>query len=149
VFALGLMLVVLGAALAAAEAHVQSSGLLGVPAVVALTAGVVLVVTSATSAVVVALCAGLVVAVASAASLWLMLRKGLATRRLRASNTLVGRVGVVRSSDMVFVDGALWKARPWPVDEQPALTRGQHVVVEDVNGLTLTVRPAEEWEVAP
>lgn len=148
-FALGLMLVVLGAALAAAEAHVQSYGLLGVPAVAALAVGVMLIVTSATSAVVIALCAGFVVAAASASSLWVMLRKGLETRRLRASNTLVGRVGVARSSDMVFVDGALWKARLWQVDDQHPLTRGEPVVVENVNGLTLTVRPAEEWEAAP
>ena len=35
----------------------------------------------------------------------------------------------------------------WELEGEPPLTRGQPVVVEHVNGLTLTVRPAEEWEV--
>jgi membrane-bound serine protease (ClpP class) len=46
----------------------------------------------------------------------------------------------------VFVDGALWRARPsWP-DSDDQLTPGDAVVVERVNGLTLAVRRAEEWE---
>ena len=48
----------------------------------------------------------------------------------------------------VFLDGALWRARPWAGDEA-ALERGDPIVVERVDGLTLTVRRAEEWEVAP
>jgi membrane protein implicated in regulation of membrane protease activity len=34
-------------------------------------------------------------------------------------------------------------------DEQPNLAEGERVVVERVNGLTLAVRRAEEWEVIP
>ena len=49
----------------------------------------------------------------------------------------------------MFVDGALWRARSWGLEGEPPLARGLPVVVENVNGLTLTVRPAEEWEVAP
>ena len=46
----------------------------------------------------------------------------------------------------VFVDGALWRARPsWPDSDEP-LTAGRRVVVEGVSGLTLAVRRAEEWE---
>jgi membrane protein implicated in regulation of membrane protease activity len=75
-------------------------------------------------------------------------RKALATRRLRASNSLVGRIGVARAPDCVFVDGALWRARQWDLEGEPPLQRGDAVVVENVNGLTLTVRAAEEWEVA-
>ena len=77
------------------------------------------------------------------------MRKALATRRLRASNSLIGRVGVARGEDSVFVDGALWRARSWGLEGDPPLARGLPIVVENVNGLTLTVRPAEEWEVAP
>jgi membrane protein implicated in regulation of membrane protease activity len=43
----------------------------------------------------------------------------------------------------------LWRARVWDIEEEPALKPGDAVVVEYVNGLTLTVRHAEEWEVAP
>ncbi len=49
----------------------------------------------------------------------------------------------------MFVDGALWRARLWELEDEPPLSRGDPIVVERVNGLTLTVRPAEEWEVAP
>ena len=149
-FALGLSLVLAGAALAAAEAHVPSHGLLGSGAVLALATGVALL------------------AVRrrldharrrlrrrrrwgspARSLLALIVRKALATRRLRASNSLIGRVGVARGEDSVFVDGALWRARSWGLEGDPPLARGLPIVVENVNGLTLTVRPAEEWEVAP
>jgi membrane-bound serine protease (ClpP class) len=133
-FALGLLLVLLGAILVAAEAHVPSHGALGSGAVVALAVGVAL----------------LAVAGAGGASLSVMVRKALGTRRLRERNSLVGRMGVARGADSVFVDGALWRARQWDLEQDEApLVPGVPVVVEHVNGLTLTVRPAEEWEVAP
>ena len=147
-FTLGLLLVLAGAALAAAEAHVPSYGLLGSGAVVALATGVALLLSAAGSATLVAVFGGLAVAVAGGACLWVLVRKALGTRRLAASNSLIGRVGVARAQDSVFVDGALWRARPWGLEGDPPLTRGMPVVVENVNGLTLTVRPAEEWEVA-
>ena len=46
----------------------------------------------------------------------------------------------------VFIDGALWRARPCLEDD---LVVGDPVVVERVNGLVLSVRRAEEWEVDP
>ena len=45
----------------------------------------------------------------------------------------------------VFVDGALWRARP-SVLEEAELSEGDSVVVERVTGLTLAVRRAEDWE---
>jgi membrane-bound ClpP family serine protease len=149
VFALGLVLVLLGATLVAAEAHVPSHGVLGSGAVLALAAGVALLVSAAGSAMLVALAAGLAVAAAGALWVLVLVRKALATRRLAARNTLVGRLGVARGADYVFVDGALWRARLWDLEGEQPLARGDPVVVEHVNGLTLTVRPAEKWEVAP
>ena len=148
-FALGLLLVLVGAALAAAEAHVPSYGALGSGAVVALAAGVAMLVSAAGSTAIVAIIAGLVVATAGGIALWQIVRKALGIRRLGTSNTLIGRVGVARGEDSVFVDGGLWQARSWGLEGDPPLVRGLPVVVENVNGLTLTVRPAEEWEVAP
>jgi membrane-bound serine protease (ClpP class) len=149
VFTLGLLLVVLGAALAAAEAHVPSYGALGTGAVVALAAGVALLLSAAGSAALVAAFGALAVALVGAVWIWVLARKALATRRIRISNSLVGRVGVARAPDCVFVDGALWRARLWELESEQELARGDPVVVEHVNGLTLTVRPAERWEVAP
>jgi membrane protein implicated in regulation of membrane protease activity len=84
-------------------------------------------------------------------------RKSLAVRRRRVlggSEGLIGRVGVVRHAVApegdVFVSGELWHARQCLTeDDEPALAEGEKVVVERVNGLTLTVRRAEEWEVLP
>jgi membrane-bound ClpP family serine protease len=149
VLALGLLLVLVGAALAAAEAHVPSHGALGCGAVIALATGVALLMSAAGSAALAAILVGLAVAAAGGVALWLVVRKGLATRRLKATNTLIGRVGVARGEDSVFVDGALWRARAWGLEGDAPLERGLPVVVENVSGLTLTVRPAEEWEVAP
>lgn len=143
---LGLLLLILGAALAVAEAHVPSFGALGTGAIVALATGVALVLSAAGSAVLVAIFAGLGVAAVGGGAVWVMARKALATRRIQASNSLVGRMGVARGDDCVFVDGALWRARLWELEDSPRLNRGDPVVVEHVHGLTLTVRPAEEWE---
>jgi membrane-bound ClpP family serine protease len=149
VFALGLLLVLLGAALVAAEAHVPSHGVLGSGAVVALAVGLALLLSAAGSAALVAVFAALGVAAAGGAWIWVLVRKALAIRRIRASNSLVGRVGIARAEDCVFVDGALWRARQWGLEDEAPLHRGDPVVVEHINGLTLTVRPAEEWEVTP
>src|SRR3954447_18120098 len=145
----GLLLVLVGAALAAAEAHVPSHGVLGSGAVLALAVGVALLMSAAGSAALAAILVGLAVAAAGGGAISIMVRKALATRRLRTTNTLIGRVGVARGSDCVFVDGGLWRARSWGLQGDPPLERGLPVVVEGVTGLTLTVRPAEEWEVAP
>jgi membrane-bound ClpP family serine protease len=148
----GVALVVLGAALLVAEAHVPS-GLLGAGGGTALAGGAALSLSGLGGG------AGVVVAAVFGAvlisGLWLALatRKGLQTRRLRAAagrEALSGRMGVVRSWEgtcgQVFVDGALWQARPsWPDDEEE-LAPGDAVVVERMTGLTLGVRRAERWE---
>jgi membrane-bound ClpP family serine protease len=146
VFTLGLLLVLLGAALAATEAHVVSHGVIGSGAVIALATGVALLVSAAGSAAVVAIICGLIVAAAGGAALYAMILKALSVRRMRASNSLIGRIGVAKTADCVFVDGALWRARSWGLEDDKPLSDGLPVVVENVNGLTLTVRPAEEWE---
>jgi membrane-bound serine protease (ClpP class) len=150
---IGVALVIVGAALLVAEAHVPA-GILGVAGGVALAGGTALAIAGAGAALAVVLAgtlAGLAVA-----GLWLGVatRKAFATRRLRPGSgreALSGRTGVVRSWDQdggqVFVDGALWRARTsWADEEAAELGAGDPVVVERVNGLTLAVRPAEEWE---
>ena len=148
----GVALVIVGAALLVAEAHVPG-GVLGVFGGVALATGLALAVAGAGAGI--ALVIASVLAAGAVTGLWLAVatRKALATRRLRISSgseALSGRCGVVRTWDagagQVFVDGALWRARnSWP-DEEPELGVGDTVVVERVNGLTLGVRRAEEWE---
>jgi membrane-bound ClpP family serine protease len=149
---LGIVLMLMGAALAAAEAHVQFHGLLGAAAAVAAGSGLALVVAGAGAGIAVALAVGLCLALFAAGYALLVLRKGLAATRSRVRSGpegLIGRVGEARSGGQVFLDGALWRARTWSGDAEPALERGEPIVVERVDGLTLTVRRAEEWEVAP
>jgi membrane-bound serine protease (ClpP class) len=148
----GVALVVVGAALLVAEAHVPG-GVLGATGGVTLALGAALAIagTGGGAAVVI----GVVLGALAASGLWLAIatRKALEARRLRSASgreALAGRCGVVRrwenGDGQVFVDGALWRARPsWP-DSEDQLSAGDAVVVERVSGLTLGVRRAEEWE---
>jgi membrane-bound serine protease (ClpP class) len=148
----GVALVVVGVALLVAEAHVPG-GVLGVTGGVALAGGAALALAGAGGGV--AVVVGVVLGTMAVTGLWLALaaRKALEARRLRSASgreALAGRCGVVRSwqngDGQVFVDGALWRARPsWP-DSDDELAAGDTVVVERVTGLTLGVRRAEEWE---
>jgi membrane-bound ClpP family serine protease len=150
--ALGLILLLIGAALVAAEAHLPSHGALGTAAVVSLALGVALLVSGAGAAAVIAILAALAVALAGGVWMTLLVRQVVGARRLPPPRDgLVGRVGIVRAAPeplgQVFVDGALWRARTWRLDEdERPLHPGDACVVEHVDGLTLTVRPAEEWE---
>jgi membrane-bound ClpP family serine protease len=148
----GVALLLVGAALLVAEAHVPA-GILGVLGGVALVGGMALAIAGAGAGLAIVV-AGMV-AGGAVASLWLAIatRKAMATRRLRVSSgreALSGRMGVVRSWDagggQVLVDGALWRARKSLMDDDGELGVGDSVVVERVSGLTLAVRRAEEWE---
>ena len=128
-------------------------GVLGVTGGVVLAGGAALALAGAGGGAAVVI--GAVLGALAATGLWLAFatRKALDTRRLRLASgreALAGRCGVVRrwqnGDGQVFVDGALWRARPsWP-DSDEQLTAGDAVVVERVSGLTLAVRRAEEWE---
>jgi membrane-bound ClpP family serine protease len=147
---LGLVLLLVGAALAVAEAHVPSFGALGAGAVVAVAAGAALLIAGAGLGLTFALATGLAAGGVGAGYLWIVGRKTRATRHARVRSGpegLIGRIGEARAEGQVFLDGALWRARPWSPDEEAVLERGDPIVVERVDGLTLTVRRAEDWEV--
>src|SRR5256714_3557739 len=151
--AIGIALVLAGAALLVAEAHVPA-GVLGVAGGLALATGAALSIAAAGGGLAIVL--PVTVGAGAIAGLWLAVatRKALATqaRGARAGReALSGRLGVVRtwseSGGQVLVDGALWRARPSWTDGDDALGEGDPVVVERVSGLTLSVRKAEDWEV--
>jgi membrane-bound serine protease (ClpP class) len=153
---LGLALVGVSLALVVAEAHVSSGGVIGAAASAAAVGGIVLLLLAAGAGAAVVLLVALVAGVA-ASSLLLLARHRL-VRYVRARprtgrEALVGHVGVVRSGGaseaQVFLDGALWRAEPSPIHDGAKLQEGDRVVVERVNGLTLRVRRAEEWELNP
>jgi membrane-bound ClpP family serine protease len=154
--ALIIALMITGAALLVAEAHVVSYGLLGVAGVAALVTGGVLAVEAAGGSVVLALAMAVPVAGGLLALMYVAGRKSLEVGRRRphgGATGLIGRVGVVRRAlspvGAVLVDGELWRARRSWADDEPAPGEGEYVVVEQLDGLTLSVRRAEEWEVMP
>jgi membrane-bound ClpP family serine protease len=152
-------LILTGAGLLVVEAHVATYGVLGAVGVLSLVLAAVLAVDEAGGGVVAALAVAIPVAVVLGGLVVVATRKGLAVRRqkvLGGSEGLIGRVGVVRNAcapeGEVFVSGELWHARRSVLhddDEEPDLREGERVVVERVQGLTLGVRRAEEWEVVP
>jgi len=149
---LGIGLLVAGTALLILEAHVTSYGILGVAGLVAMVVGTAVAIDAAGGGLVLVLAAALTLGLAGGAVLLAFARRVATAARSRArtgAEALVGRVGVVRAAPaplgQVFVDGALWRARASLEDGEP-LHAGDSVVVERVNGLTLGVRRAEEWE---
>src|SRR3954465_10343140 len=148
---IGLLLLLVGAVLVAAEAHMPSHGVLGTAAVVSLALGGGLALSGAGAAPLTALAGAVAVGLVGACWVLVLVRKVMAARRMRVRDSLVGHVGIVRAAPAPlgqgFVDGALWRARVWGLDEdEKPLARGDACVVERVEGLTLTVRPAEKWE---
>jgi membrane-bound ClpP family serine protease len=150
---LGFLLLGAGAGLLIAEAHLPSFGALGLAGVVALVAGAAIAVDGAGGGTALIVAVVVIVALAALALLALIARATLTVGRGRPKTGvegLVGHVGVIRTAPaplgQVFVDGALWRARPCMEDE---LSVGDPVVVERVQGLVLSVRRAEEWEIEP
>jgi membrane-bound serine protease (ClpP class) len=152
-------LILTGAGLLVAEAHVATYGVLGAAGVLSLVLAAVLAVEEAGGGAVAALAVAIPIAVVMGGLVLVATRKGLAVRKqkvLGGSEGLIGRVGVVRHAcapeGEVFVSGELWHARRSVLhddEEEPDLREGERVVVERVQGLTLGVRRAEEWEVVP
>lgn len=153
---LGLVLLVVGAVTAATEAHNPTHGVVGGIGVLTMAVGVVLAVSGLGAGVGLALIGGAVLAASGGGAVTFTVRQGLSTRRRRVrtgAEGLIGEIGVVRSwtdsTGAVLLRGAVWQARrSVTVEGEPVsvLHAGDQVVVERLTGLTLSVRPAEEWE---
>ncbi len=155
---LGIVLLVLGALVAVAEAHYPTHGIAGGVGVVVLAVGAVLAISGLGAGILLGLLGGAVLAGIGGGALAVSLKHGTAVRHqlIRSGpEAMIGHVGVVRDwsevSGSVALDGALWSARRSTTldeddDEIRELHAGDPVVVERLNGLTLCVRPAEEWE---
>ena len=150
--AVGVVLLLVGAVLLVAEAHLPA-GVLGIVGALALASGAALAIAGAGGGIAIVLAAA--ISAGAVAALWVIVaaRKALAAQSVRTVSgreALSGHTGVVRSwngtDGQVLVDGALWRACcSWPDDDEK-LGVGDSVVVERVRGLTLAVRKAEDWE---
>jgi membrane-bound ClpP family serine protease len=154
--ALGVSLLMVGAIMILIEAHVPTLGVLGGPGVIALAVGAVLAVMGLGGGLALGVVSALLLAGAAGGVLVLTVGKGVAVRRRRiraGPESLMGHVGVVRSwsdsTGCVMVDGALWQARRSILDDDedgPAFEAGDAVVIDHLDGLTVGVRRAEQWE---
>jgi membrane-bound serine protease (ClpP class) len=157
--AVGLVLLILGALLAVSEAHNPTHGIAGGGGLALMVVGIVLAISGVGAGVVIGLGAGALLAAAGGGALAMTVTRSGAVRRRRVrggAEGLIGQVGVVRSwardAGSVSLQGGVWEARRSPDVNQeleaalPPLHAGDRVVVERLSGLTLSVRPAEEWE---
>jgi membrane-bound ClpP family serine protease len=169
--AAGVVLLVIGLLVAISEAHRPTHGIAGGLGVAVMAIGIALALTGAGAGVAIGIAAAAALAAGGAGGVaWTINRTGdVRRRRVRGgAEGLIGQVGVVRtwspdlSSGSVSLAGGVWQARrsEQPADpldalggdesaEQPSngeLHVGDRVVVEHLSGLTVSVRPAEEWE---
>jgi membrane-bound serine protease (ClpP class) len=137
----GLALILLGVALLVIDLHAPTHGVLTVGGLISLGFGLALLFQNQPAAFRVNL--WLVLGVGSAiAAFWVFATgKALAARRLPVETgvqTMVGQIAEVRGPGLVFVDGALWQAH---AADDSELVPGEHVRVQAVDGLQLTVAP--------
>jgi membrane-bound serine protease (ClpP class) len=136
----GLLLMLLGVALLVIDVHVPTHGALTVAGLISLAVGSIMLFQNApgynTSK-------PLVIGVAVVlGAVWVFaLSKAVQVRRSAVEvdpQLIAGSVGEVRENGLVYVNGELWQARTAHGEE---LHRGDHVRVESLDGLVLTVRP--------
>jgi membrane-bound serine protease (ClpP class) len=145
VTAAGVVLLLLGVGLLIAETQLPTAGIMGVLGVVALAiSGLLLFDTNEDFEVSAPLVIGIAV-VFGAAIIWVG-RKVMEARRGKVHTgyeELVGAEGDVRvpvdPTGQVFIQGALWRAER--ADDGEPIPTGDRVRVEEVEGLTLKVRP--------
>jgi membrane-bound serine protease (ClpP class) len=169
----GVVLLVIGLLVAISEAHRPTHGIAGGLGVVVMAVGVAFALTGAGAGVAIGLAAAAVLAAGGAGGVAFTLNRTGAVRRRRVrggAEGLIGQIGVVRTwspdrdSGSVSLAGGVWQARRSEAPEDPLaalgadepegsvepgnseLQVGDRVVVEHLTGLTVSVRPAEEWE---
>ncbi len=135
----GLLLIALAFGLFVAEAFIVSHGALAAGGVVSLAFGGLLLFDTDSDAYDVSVPIVIFTAALLGTFFVWIASKAVQTRHRRVhtgAEELIGARGEMRSPDHVFVQGALWRVR----SEAP-LEPGQMVVVQGVEGLTLTVIP--------
>jgi membrane-bound serine protease (ClpP class) len=137
----GFILLLAGVALLVVDVHVTSHGALTVAGLIAMAVGAIMLFqnapapyhTSKPLVITVAVVLGLIWAFAVGKA-WQVRHKPVEVTPER----IAGAVGEVRRDGLVYVDGELWQAR---TESGELLRPGQHVRVESLDGLVLTVKP--------
>jgi membrane-bound serine protease (ClpP class) len=151
--AAGVLLILLAFGLLVAEAFVVSHGALAVGGIAALVSGGLLLFDTDSEAFEVSVPIVIFTAALLGGFFLFVVSKAVATRHERVhtgQEELIGMRAVVRAPldpvGHVFVQGALWRA---VAADDERLEPGDEVVVEKVDGLTLTVRRGSVAEPAP
>lgn len=136
----GLALMLLGIALLIIDLHAPTHGVLTTAGVISLLFGLALLFQNEPGVYRVNL--WLILGIGGAIAIFWAFATGkaLAARRLPVEtgvHTMIGQRAKVRAPGLVFVDGALWKAR---TADDSTLVPGEEVEVAAVDGLQLTVR---------
>jgi membrane-bound serine protease (ClpP class) len=139
----GLALILLGVALLVIDAHVVTHGALTLTGLLSLAVGMIMLFHNAPAPYHTSLPLVISVTLALGAFWAFALGKAVQVRRRPVSvgpERVVGAEAVVRAPGQVFVDGELWHARS--VDGS-LLVPGEHVRIEAVDGMELSVAPLE------
>jgi membrane-bound serine protease (ClpP class) len=149
VTAAGILLLAAAIALMIAEGHLATHGILGAAGVVALVLSGLLLYDTDTSALEISVPVVVVGGALLGGFFAFLIERALRARRepVRTGwEEMIGAVGEVRVAldpvGQVFVEGALWRARPSTGDGP--IAQGDRVRVESVDGLTVEVAPVAE-----
>jgi membrane-bound serine protease (ClpP class) len=135
----GLTLVLLGIALLVIDLHVPTHGALTLSGLVAMAIGMVTLFHDLPSPYHTSVPLVVSITVVLGGFWAFAISKAISLRRRPprvGPHEIVGMEGVVRQPGLVFVRGELWRA-----ESQEPLQPGQHVQVEELDGLSLKVRP--------
>lgn len=154
--AIGVLVVFLGLVLLVVEAHVPGFGVFGTAGVLAIAGGVGLIVHAAGASLAVAIPLAVVLALIGAVMLVITAKKVLLARHQELQSgpeRLSGVAGVVQTwageEGQVAADGSLWGARTSFGWEDPPPIVGETIVIDQLDGLTLSVRRPHSWEKDP
>lgn len=154
VIALGAALVLVGLIVLVIEAHAAVGGVLGIAGVLTSAVGIGLLIGGSGAGPLVAIPVSVVVAAGGVGAVAVIARKVMTAWQSDAKSgpsRLVGSPAIVCSwsgnEGQVAADGALWRACAglgWDDETVPA--PGESVIIEQLKGLTLSVRRRQSWE---
>jgi membrane-bound serine protease (ClpP class) len=137
----GVILLLAGVGLLVADVHVTSHGALTVAGLISLAVGAILLFQNAPAPYHTSKPLVITIAVVLGSVWAFAIGKAWQVRRSpveMAPEMIAGAIGEVRRDGLVFVNGELWQARTVGGEQ---LRSGDHVRVESLDGLVLTVRP--------
>lgn len=153
---LGVIVILVSLAVLVLEAHLTTAGVLGLAGVMGTAAGAGMIMAGSGVGLLITIPIAVVLAAAGTLGMALIAGEVILAKRqpLRAGpSALVGKKATVQTWDgdegQVAADGTLWRARLAYGWEDPLPHIGQTVIINELDGLTLSVRRPTAWEVIP